>query len=312
MENEPTATAVLDPPEEHPDGWHEVDMPTYLSWPLWSSSLIGGWRTRTPRYMKWLRDGGKDDAQTAASTLGSLTHTAILEPDLLETLYVPEPKPCSATFTTASGAPAINPRATKAFKEAVAELEATGKTVVGFDAWTAALEMRDAVYRHTAAAALLKNPGPVELSGIWTDPETGVRCKIRPDKLVPDIGANVNVKTSQNPNRDPWSVDLYRYGYYRDFAFYERGLRTLGFDHQRAIALVIETTGPLEDRVCVHELDEGTMDAGHQLVEKYLYEIARCESSGIWPGHPQDIRSISLPPWAWAKVDEEIAAREVA
>lgn len=294
------------------DGFHDVPMETYLRWPLWSSSLIGGWKTRTPLYMKWLRDEGRDSEDTAATSLGSLTHTAILEPDMLEVEYVPEPKPDPEVFTTSKGEPSSNPRATRAFKDAVAELAETGRKVVSFDAWTAALEMRDAVYSHRAARALLEMEGPVELSGVATDPDTGVRCKVRPDKLIPVIGANCNLKTSRNPNRDEWMVDLYRFGYFRDFAFYERMLKALGFDHQKAIALVVETTGPKEDRVCVHELDDGTMDAGHQLVEKYLRQIAECEASGRWPGHPQDVRSISLPEWAWAKVDEEVLAREVA
>jgi exodeoxyribonuclease VIII len=289
------------------DGWHEVDMSDYLSWPLWSSSLIGRWKTRTPRYMKWLRDNHQESEPTAASTLGSLTHTAILEPDLLDVLYVCEPEPDPEIFTTASGKPSSNPRATKGFKDAVAELEATGKTVVSHAAMKAAKEMRDAIQHHSAARTLLGAEGPVELSGIWTDPETGVRCRIRPDKLVPAIGANVNIKTSQNPNADAWVHDLWKFGYFRDFAFYERGLKALGFDHRKALALVIETTGPLDDRVAIHEIDEGAMDAGQQLVDKYLHEIAKCEESGVWPGHPQDIRSISLPHYAWTRVDEEIS-----
>lgn len=305
-------TQTLEAPEttvDLADGFHEVEMPTYLGWKLWSASLIGGWRTRTPKYMKWLMDGNRMDDETASSSLGSLTHTAILEPDLLDVLYVCEPEPDGEVFTTANGSPSSSPRSTKAFKEAVAELEATGRSVVTFAAMRAAKEMRDAVHCHSAAKALLTGEGPIEVSGIWTDPITGVRCKLRPDKLVIRIGANCNLKTSQNPNADAWIHDLFKYGYYRDFAFYERGLKALGFDHQRAIAIAIETTGPIDDRVAVHEVDEGALDAGHQLVEKYLTEIARCQETNHWPGHPQDIRSISLPHYAWAKVDEEIAAR---
>lgn len=308
-------STTIAPPEEVvelQDGWHEVEMPEYLSWPLWSSSLIGKWRTRTPKYMKWLRDNFVEGEQTAASTLGSLTHTAILEPDLLDVLYVCEPEPDGEVFRTAKGEKAANPRNTSAFKAVIEELEATGKTVVSASAMKAAIEMRDAIQHHAAAKALLSAEGAVEHSGVWTDPGTGVRCRIRPDKLVDALGANVNIKTSQNPNADAWIHDLFKFGYFRDFAFYERGLKALGFDHRKALALVIETTGPIDDRVAVHEIDEGAMDAGHQLVEKYLEEIAKCESSGRWPGHPQDIRSISLPHYAWTRVDEEIAARGVA
>lgn len=308
--------AIIEPPTEAVeliDAFYDVPMATYLGWKYWSSSLIDGWRHRTPRYMKWLRDeGGMDDDDSASKSLGTLVHTAIFEPDLLEVEFVVEPEPDPKVFSLANGDPSTNPRSTKAFKEAVAELEATGKTVVTREAWDNAMEMRDAAYCHSAASKLLKAAGPVEASAVVTDPETGVRLKIRPDKLVNAISANVNAKTTRNATRDAFMVDLYKLGYFRNFAFYDRALKALGWEPKRAIALAIDSTGPLDDRVAVHELDEGAMDAGHQLVEKYLLEIARCESSGIWPGHPQDIRSITLPEWAWSKVDEEIVAREVA
>lgn len=300
--------AIAEPNVGLEDGFHDIPMHEYLALPYWSSSLIGGWKTRTPKYMKWLRDGGRDREETASSSLGSLTHTAVLEPDLLDVLYVCEPEPDPDVFLTSAGKPSSNPRATKGFKDAVAELAASGRSVVTHAAMRAAKEMRDAVHCHSTAAALLQAEGAIEVSGVVTDPETGVRCRVRPDKLVDALGANCNLKTSENPNADAWVHDLYRFGYFRDFAFYERMLRALGFDHRRAIAITVEKTGPLDDRVAVHQIDEGAMDAGHQLVDKYLQQIATCEESGDWPGHPPDIRSISLPHYAWARVDEEIAA----
>lgn len=298
--------------EDVADGWH-YDQPFdwYLPLPLVSSSVLGMWRTRTPRYVRWAMGGGKVDEESVAKSLGSLAHCAVLEPDKLDELYVAEPEPDPEVFTLASGDPSSNPRATKAFKEAVAELEATGRTVVTHDAMQNALAMRDAVNHHKRARQLLHAEGPVEASGIVTDTETGVRLKIRPDKLLSGIGINVNLKTSQNAEREAWQGDLYRYRYFMDFAFYDRALSELfGVTREsfRHLALVIDTTGPEEDRVAVYEIDPGAMDAGAQLVEKYLYEIATCYERGEWPGHPDDIHSISLPAWAWGKVDEEIAS----
>lgn len=300
--------APADPCADLVDGFHDVEMHKYLAWPLVSSSLIGMWRTRTPRYIRWLLDGGGPAEETAAKSLGSLTHTAILEPDLLEVLYVPEPEPDGEVFRTSDGKASSSPRATAAFKEAVKELEDTGRIVVTRGAWNKAMAMRDAVHAHPRAASLLRADGAVEMSGVVTDRDTGVRLKVRPDKLVNAIGANVNVKTSQNAQVDAWTHDLFKFGYFRDFAFYERALTQLGFGHRKSIALVIDSEGPKDDRVAVYEIDEGAMDAGHQLVEKYLRQIATCLDSGYWPGHSPDIRSISLPAYAWQRVDEEIAA----
>ena len=289
------------------EGWRDVEMADYLALPYVSSSILGAWRYRTPRYVRWLIEEGGADEETAAKTLGSLTHTAVLEPDLLTSLYVVEPRADPEAFPKDNGEPSTNPRATKAFRAAVAELEATGKIVVSHEAMRLAVEMRDAVHAHRRASQLLRAEGPVEATGVIIDPETGIPLKIRPDKLVVPIHANTNLKTSANADHEAWSADLFRYRYFVDFAFYHRALTALDFAPEKAIALVVDARGPKDDRVVVYELDEGTLDAGAQIVEKALFEIARCVERDTWPGHPTEIRSISLPPWAWSRVDDELS-----
>lgn len=286
----------------------DASMSDYLNWPLWSASLLDVWRTRTPNYARWQRDRGHTDETTLARTLGTVTHAAVLEPDTFEERYIAEPEPDPEKFLKGDGTRGANVRALKSFKDAVAELAATGKSVVKRDVYDAAIVMRDALQSNPDAAALLAAPGPFEASLVVTDPEYGVRLKGRPDKLVTSpVVANCNLKTSQNAARDAFSVDLFQFRYYVDFAFYERVLVAAGFEKPKSVAIAVDTTGPKDDRVAVHELDEGTLSAGRELVEKYLAEIAACEERDRWPGHPKESRMISLPPWAWRRVDDELA-----
>lgn len=298
-------------PPETDGGYTDVPMSEYLAWPVWSNSLLKVWSERTPNFARWCKDNRLDDEETAARALGTLVHTAVLEPDKLESEFTPEPEPDPEVFRKANGDPGDpgGVRRLKSFRDAVAELAESGRTVVTAADWRHALLMRDAVHAHPAGAALLAAPGPVECSYIVTDPETGVRVKVRPDKLA-SVGAgfvNVNVKTTRNADRDAFMVDVYRFRYFVAFGLYRMALGWLGLDDVASVALAIDTAGPPEDRVACHEMDEGTVQAGEELARKYLREVAACEASGKWPGHAPEVRSLSLPHWAWGKVDEELA-----
>lgn len=295
---------------EMQDGAYELAMGDYLALPFVSSSLLKEMRSRTPAWVYWTLNGGTVDDDTAAKRLGSIVHTAIFEPDFLEAMFLAKPAPDPEKHTTASGAPSSNPANTKAYREEVEALEAEhpDKEMVDAAVYARAMEMRDAVHQHPRASALIHMDGPVEHSIIVTDPETGVRCKIRPDKLCNPFGANLQAKTTRNARRDVFANDVWRFGYYMSEALYARLLRAHGFELRHPLILAIESEGPITaDGVCVYELDEGTMDAGDQMCSRYLRQIAWCFENDAWPGHPQDsIPSLSLPPHVWTRVDEEL------
>lgn len=286
------------------DGWHDVTMGTYLAWPFLSASRIKRLHERTPRYVLWSMLNHEDNASSASQSLGSLTHAAVFEPGTLEDHYAPEPEPDPHRHTTKSGKPSSNPRATAAFQDEVAALEEDGKQVVTREQWAAALDMRDAIHSHKRARQLVQAPGPVERSAITTDPTTGVRCKIRPDKLIPDLGYDVNLKTTKNATRESFGRDVYYYHYHWSAAFYRRCFRWLGWECRRSLLIIVESDGPKQ--VAVRELDAGTLDVGDQWVGHYLDDLAQYLEAGTWPGFADEIRSQSLPHWAWRRSDEEL------
>lgn len=292
-----------------PDGFHDANMPTYLGWPLVSSSLLKEVKRRTPAYLRWTLDGNGADDDTSVKRLGSIVHSAVFEPDSITERYAVAPAPDPERHRTKDGKPSDKPASTAAYKEELAAFIVAnpGKALVGAADWTRAIQMRDAVQAHPIAAQLVRLAGPVEQSVIVTDPETGVRCKIRPDKLVDAMGANLQAKTTRNARWDVFAEDVFRFGYHVSEAFYARMLKGIGWDFRHPFVLAIENEGPLTAAgVAVYELDEGCMDAGHRLVTRYLRQVAWCFEHDTWPGHEQDsIPSLSLPVWAWAKVDEE-------
>ena len=97
------------------DGWYpDTDMETYLAWPVVSGSVLGVFAGRTPLHVYHALHYQDQDAQTAVFQLGSLTHTAVLEPDKLEAEYYVLPDPDPTVYTTKTGEPSKNPAATRA------------------------------------------------------------------------------------------------------------------------------------------------------------------------------------------------------
>lgn len=286
------------------DGTHEVPMHEYLGWPAVSASVLSEVRIRTPQYVRWCLDNKGSNDSSAAKTLGTVTHAAVLEPDTFEERFAILPKPDPEKHRTAKGERSDNPGNTAAYKQDVAAFRAAnpGKELVDAGDYFAAIQMRDAIHAHPRARQLLRAPGPVELSAIVTDPETGVRCKLRPDKLVPKIGAHVNLKTTKNARWDRFCMDVFTFGYFRDMAFYGLLLPEI-MEYRKPIILAVESDGPKQ--VAVHEIGDATIDAGERLVRKYLRRIAECFERDVWPGLPDEICRLDLPHHAWLRVDEE-------
>lgn len=286
-------------------GWHDVPMQEYLHWPFVSSGMLRTVSVGTAAHVHDALYGEEGSGEkTASYVFGSLAHTALLEPDLLESEYVIEPEPDPDRFKTAKGEPASNVRATAGWKEAIAELEKTGKQIVSAADYRAAITLRDQAYSLRSAKLLLQAQGPVELSGHTVDPETGVPFKIRPDKLVEALGANVQIKTTDDASLDGFARSVAQYYYDRAMAFYAIVLHALGFNHRKPIFILLEKGRP--GLVAVRELDTGAMDAGEQHARALLRKVSDYMAADKWPGYPDEIVAQSLPHWAWARRDEEL------
>lgn len=302
-------TIALDPMwTELGDGFHDnVPMEQYLSWRRVSSSVIG--ECRPDRTDAWVRNcivGGNGGEQTAARLLGSVTHTAVFEPDLLETEYAIEPDPDPKRFTTEKGLPSDNPRSTKKWKECIAELQQGGKIVVPADAYRNALAMRDAVQAHKRARQLLDpKAGPVEVSiatALDVD-SVPVPVKIRPDKLHIAAGINVQFKTSKNAHVESFMWDAWKFGHFMGADFYGRVLNAVDWGYRKTCFIVVQNDGFPE--VAVYEPDVGMASAAEDVVTHRLRRLAGCIQSGQWRGLSQEIEPLTLPHRAWEAITQE-------
>lgn len=289
------------------DGVHEgVPTPDYVAWPLPSSGTPWKVRRRTMKAIRADIDAGPNDDQSVARYLGDVVHCAILESDDFTDRYLPLPDFDPERHTKADGSPATNWRATKAYKEDCARIaeEWPDVQLVERDQWDKAVAMRDQVFGHAEAKALLKADGLVEASIIVTDPEFGIRWKLRPDKIVTKTHANLSVKTTRNAREDVFTHDVFRYGYHVKEAVYRMLLPVAGIDVGHTWILALESEGAHE--VALYEMDDAYLDMGREMALKGMAKIAQAMDSGDWPGLPVSLTTLSPPHYAWDRHDEEM------
>ncbi len=216
---------------------------------------------------------------TESLLLGSVVHKLVLEPDTFSEEF--------------AAAPEIN-RRTKSGK---AEFEAfmqenAGKTVISADMYDRSLTIADSVRKHPVAAKLLSG-GQAEQSFFWTDRETGVQCKCRPDYLRDKLV--IDLKTTSDASPEAFEKSACSYRYHVQAWWYLHGLKCNNFDVRDFVFIAVEKTPPYA--VCVYAADDSMLDLGERQALENLRTYAQCTQSGIWYGYdskPQ-IHSLSLP-----------------
>ena len=227
--------------------------------------------------------------QTPAMTLGTIVHTIILEPGMLDSDAVVLPK-----F-----------KATKAGKEEKAEFMAhhAGKIMLPQADMDKAAAMANSVMALTDAEAILSD-STNELSGWYDDPETGLLCRYRPDARTDYCIADV--KTCQDASPAGFSRAIENFGYALSAAHYLIGDEQLtGTTHRQFVFICVESSPPYLPAIYV--LDQESLDYGTWQRRKALDIIKRCTDSGIWSTYQDGIATeIGVPYWAIKKSIEDM------
>lgn len=237
---------------------------------------------KSPSLLQWSRTAPEDDEKKSALNVGDAVHALLLEPERFRAEYAVGPK----------GAP----RNTKAGKEKWAEFEAglNGQTVLTAEEGRKIELIYGSVMAHPNAKWLIEAKGDAEASIYWNDPETGLLCRCRPDKLITEHGWIVDVKTTADMSKFARSV--YDFRYHVQDQFYSEGYKQhFGEEPAGFLFLVVSTSiecGKYPVRLFC--LDAEAKARGRAIMREDLATVAECERSGDWPG----IETLSLPRWA--------------
>lgn len=255
-------------------------------------------RMLDPQYERVSAKLGDDGDETKPGQLeGTLAHCAILEPDEFGNRYAIGP------------AVRRNTKEWKAFEE---KARADGKVAIKGTQYNTAMYQAESALRHPRINELLAGSHYVEVSAYWTDPFTGVRCRVRPD-VAADIGGGLSIlldlKTYSNASAEEFRRQVARKRYHVQDAFYSEG-----YSHAAQTSVeefrfaAIETEWPFA--VHVFSLGDESRTEGYNEVRRSLDIYERCKRTGVWPDYGNEVTKIDLPPYALTYEEVEISYAE--
>lgn len=222
---------------------------------------------------------------TLPMVMGSLFHTLLLEPHMFSKEYCLLSK---IDRRTAQG------------KEIYSNFieENKGKIIISQEQFDKAMHMAELVKKHEIVSTLL-DESVFEQSIFWTDKETGLQFKVRPDiwsqKMV------VDVKTTQDASPNRFMSSAYKYGYYIQAGMIYEACKAIGKPFEMYVILAIEKDEPYVPSVFI--LDGDALQFGIDQFQNYKRKLKECFDSNKWPAYP--VMELSVPKYAAVDGEEE-------
>lgn len=222
-ENESDTVAELGAPAQ---AWCDTSMPSeqYHKHPSMSKTKLDLF-ARDENLLEWYLRCPVDEDKLKTLDFGDAMHAICLEPDRLRSEFAVMPP---LNLRTNAG---------RAEKEAF-ELENAHKRILTADEYKKLQLMFESVMAHPSARRIIEANGMAEHSFFWTDRESGVACRCRPDKVIETGGFAADVKTTPELSKFMYSIEDYRY-YVQD-PFYLDGLASNGIPLDEMRFLVIQ------------------------------------------------------------------------
>ena len=239
---------------------------------------------RSGEHLKYKKTGPKIEP-TQAMKFGSAFHALSLEPELFENEFIYKPDTTSKFW--------LRTKEGIAWKQ---DQEEAGRTVLSLEDKANLEGMMQSLNNCNPAKKLLSSSGKAEQSFLWTDKETGLGCKCRPDYLLVDGGTIVDVKTTMDASYRGFLKSISNFRYHVQAGWYLHGLeQATGIRPERFIFIAVEKTAPYG--VGVYEADTYMIVNGYDTAREDLAKIAKWKEEDLYPGYCNDIQQISLPPW---------------
>lgn len=225
-------------------------------------------------------------ADTPALAIGRLTHTLVFEPSKFDLEY------------------AIYDGGDRRGKDWTEFREANdGKTIFKPVEVEQAFAIANAVRNHPLVAPYLSD-GLFETAIHWTDPETGLLCKARPDWLLPKQRILLDLKTTKSIDGRRFAGDVARYLYHCQMAHYYDGvIHALGWKPERVLIVAVEKDGPHD--VGVFELSNDDLHVGKEEVRALLERLQECRATNTWPGRYVEEQALQLPAYIYGETEFE-------
>lgn len=256
------------------------------------NSMLSSMKDSPAHCYAWhMAPGRPERVETAAMRLGTLTHTAILEPDEFRKRYVV--KPDDISLATKEG---------KAWKSAMVGVE-----IIDSAEAEMVKHQRAALLANDELARLFSEGRP-EMSAFWNDSATGLRCKCRPDWLHftgPNRVRVVDLKTTNDITLEAVSKSVTNFGYHRQQAHYTRGLEACGLVVEDFVFAFVTKAYPFF--ALPYSIEDESLAQGYEEVDELLALFSNCKRTNTWPLSGAGVQTVGLSRWAKRETEIEIS-----
>lgn len=307
-------------PFAYPSINYGVAEDVYRLIPAINSSGIKKMLDNSIAHYQWEKDHPQGD--TESTTRGTLFHALALEPDK-ELLYRGIPDDCNNASNANKAntvrrymeilgledpprVAAADPKTGKALAEGVRlslqidalreRIDQEGIRVVPDATLAKAKLMRDNLLSVPFASAVLGDGGDSEVTLLWVDKETGLRCKARVDYLPAAHRLLADLKSIGDGGWDSVFRSIRNYRYPIQAAHYLDGAKAVGLPHDRFVFFFSEDSGPCHSRFI--ELAENTLERARHKRRVWMRRYADAVASGIYPSYQSEVETIDLPDYA--------------
>ena len=223
---------------------------------------------------------------TPAKNIGAAFHTLLLEPELFKKEFGVAPK--------------MDRRTAKGKEDyEIFMQENAGKILLTDDQFAKVSKMVSLVRQHEIVDTLL-DEATFEKSIFWTDKETGLQFKARPDIWSPKM--IVDLKTTADASDYSFMRSAYDYGYYLQAGMAFEACKAIGKPFEMFVILAIEKEEPHVPSVFM--MDDEALQFGIDQFQKYKRTLKSCFDTNQWPGYP--VQELSIP--KYAAISQEEAA----
>ena len=265
-----------------PDGVYEhIPAPVYHSWPAWSASMLKP-GLASMLHLRYRLDTPMEP--TAAMVMGTNAHLRVLEgADVTD------------RFVMWEGG--------RRFGAAWDEFcdENADAVIVKPDEYRALQQMRERVLTTQACAAVLTGTKR-ELSLLWTDPDTGARCKARVDYYKRGVWGDY--KTTASIDQHAFGATAGRLGYHLQLGHYADGIGILMGERPPCRLIVQDQKAPWD--CCAVDVDEKTLRDGVQERSRVLIQALECERTGMWPGRYPEGTTLRIPDYVMGEDETDL------
>lgn len=230
--------------------------------------------------------------KTKALIIGRAFHCLVLEPEKFDEEYCVMPQGYDGR--TSSG---------RAFKAAAEE---RGLEILTFDEYEMLTGMATSVLSDPYCQLLLS--GEKEISYYWTDEDTGVKVKCRPDCRtdLKNCSVVVDLKSCENAQIDAFIRDIFKYGYDLQAPQYLTGVELYEKKPHKFVFIAVEKKPPYAVLVLdfdeVFNGEEKALIKGYDKFREYLGLVAECSMTGVWYDYRGDENipgTLNIPQWLY-------------